>query len=83
MIFMEDFLLTALVKHVSPNRIKMHKTEYSWHWHFEVAYFFVFAYGSKQNKTQTIFPNWFRCFKGNCFILQYSGEDEIKINFTP
>lgn len=31
MIFMEDFLLTALVKHVSPNRIKMHKTEYSWH----------------------------------------------------
>lgn len=31
MIFIEGFLLTALVKHVSPNKIKMHKMEYPWH----------------------------------------------------
>lgn len=61
---MEDFLLMALVKHVSPIWIKMHKMEHSRmeHWHFRSNIFFAFAYGGKQNKTQTIFANWFRCF---------------------
>lgn len=51
MIFMEGFLLTALVKHASSNKIKMHKMEYPWHWHFRSNFFFAFAFGSKQNKT--------------------------------
>ena len=82
MIFMEGFLLIALVKHVSSNKIKMHKMEYPWHWHFRSNFFFFLLLPLGVNKIkQTIFPDWFRYFKTNCFILQYSGKDEIKTNF--
>ena len=86
MIFMEGFLLTALVKHVSSNKIKMHKMEYPWHWHFRsnfFFFFFAFAFGSKQNKTNNF--SWLiQIFQKKLLhpTIFRKGWDQDKLHFT-
>lgn len=52
---MEDFPLSALVKYEFPNRIKMHKMKYSWHWHFRSSIFLLLLVGVNKIKHKQSF----------------------------